>query len=485
LAPNKSAVVISKINNLDFYLLSFKIETIEQFNADEGDKKLYWGIFIGIGTLVVLFNFVSFLIYKEKGFMAISLYVMFNILYYLSIDGILYYINVGINPKIINMLSLSFGMLASMFLVLYPYYFFRIKQKYQKLTLLIFISSGIYFIGAFFIPYAYFFDNSLNYIVTFIFITADMTALVMLFIVGIKMYRNKEIGAIYYIIAHGSIFTIFIAQSLAVIGIGFDFNQIAPLVSIMIIVEMLAFMMMQFYKIKQEQRQLVASKNMLLEQSRFNSIGKSIGNITHQWKHPLSQLGYSLGMLETVYKHDKDNFDKTYEKSISKLNSSVELMSNTIDQFTQFYSGNIVKSEFYPKEVLTNTIIPMLEVKIIKKDVKFDLDIKNGLKINGYKNIFANIMMILIDNSLDAFEKSNDNHIKISIKENKIVFIDNAGGIKVEPIERVFDPLFTTKDEKGNGLGLNMVKMLVEEQLSGSVNLENYEDGIKFEISFN
>ena len=238
---------------------------------------------------------------------------------------------------------------------------------------------------------------------------------------------------------------------------------------------------------KLEEQKLQDSKKMLLEQSRFNSIGKSIGNITHQWKHPLSTLGFSLGTLETVYRHDKDNFDKEYEKSIPKLNNYIDMMSDTIDQFTQFYSGNIVKKEFDPKEVLTENIIPMLEAKVIKKDVKFDISCDNNLKIDGYKNIFSNVMMILIDNSLDAFEKDGENKINISInqedKHYKITFIDNAGGIKVEPIERVFDPLFTTKEDKGNGLGLNMVKMLVEEQLGGSVKLENYEDGIKFEIN--
>jgi len=64
----------------------------------------------------------------------------------------------------------------------------------------------------------------------------------------------------------------------------------------------------------------------------------------------------------------------------------------------------------------------------------------------------------------------------------RIIFIDNAGGIKVKPIEKVFEPLFTTKEENGSGLGLNMVKMMAEEQLQSSVKLENYNDGIRFEI---
>ncbi|MGB5867049.1 MAG: HAMP domain-containing sensor histidine kinase [Arcobacteraceae bacterium] len=239
------------------------------------------------------------------------------------------------------------------------------------------------------------------------------------------------------------------------------------------------------YRIEEEKLQ--ASQKMLLEQSRFNSIGKSIGNITHQWKHPLSQLGYRLSTLETVYRHDKENFLIEYEKSIPRLNNSLEMMSSTIDQFTKFYSGNMIKNEFSPKEVLIDNIIPMIEAKVFKKEVKFDIDIKEDLKIFGYKSIFANIMMILIDNSLDAYEKSDKNIIKISIvKENenfKIIFIDNAGGIKVEPIEKVFEPLFTTKESNGNGLGLNMVKMLAEEQLQSSVNLQNYKGGIKFEMT--
>jgi len=245
-------------------------------------------------------------------------------------------------------------------------------------------------------------------------------------------------------------------------------------------------MISRLNKYRIEEGKLQANQKMLLEQSRFNSIGKSIGNITHQWKHPLSQLGYRVSTLETVYRHDNDNFIKEYEKSIPKLNNSLEMMSSTIDQFTKFYSGNMVKNNFSPKEVLADSIIPMLEAKVFKKEVMFDINIEEELEIFGYKSIFGNIMMILIDNSLDAYVKGESNLIQISIVQEdehfRIIFIDNAGGIKVKPIEKVFEPLFTTKEENGSGLGLNMVKMMAEEQLQSSVKLENYNDGIRFEI---
>lgn len=78
-------------------------------------------------------------------------------------------------------------------------------------------------------------------------------------------------------------------------------------------------------------------------------------------------------------------------------------------------------------------------------------------------------------------------YLKISSQDVKdgveIVIEDNAGGIEDEIIEKIFDPYFSTKVGKnGNGLGLYMSKLVIEEHLDGEIFVENTNEGAKFTI---
>ncbi|NOR57637.1 MAG: histidine kinase, partial [Sulfurimonas sp.] len=65
-----------------------------------------------------------------------------------------------------------------------------------------------------------------------------------------------------------------------------------------------------------------------------------------------------------------------------------------------------------------------------------------------------------------------------------IAIEDNAGGIKSSLIDKIFDPYFSTKKAKGGtGLGLYMSNTIIKEHCTGSLDVQNIENGAKFLIS--
>lgn len=99
--------------------------------------------------------------------------------------------------------------------------------------------------------------------------------------------------------------------------------------------------------------------------------------------------------------------------------------------------------------------------------------------------VFVNI----ITNAKDALVSNNQENpfIEVKVYEDDDCVItdisDNGMGIDEKILFKIFDPYFTTKDEKtGTGLGLYMSKMIIEDHLHGKIEAYNIKDGVCFRV---
>jgi signal transduction histidine kinase len=111
-----------------------------------------------------------------------------------------------------------------------------------------------------------------------------------------------------------------------------------------------------------------------------------------------------------------------------------------------------------------------------------------NIKMIGYQSELIQALLIVIHNSIDAARGNNILAIiNIDIKEVEnnvhINIEDNGGGISEEILKDIFNPYFTTKHEsQGTGLGLYILKMIIEESMSGSVQIFNKNKGVNCKI---
>lgn len=230
---------------------------------------------------------------------------------------------------------------------------------------------------------------------------------------------------------------------------------------------------------KNEEKQQV-----MFWQSRLASLGEMLANIAHQWRQPLTELNLTLfSVKKAALSGNEDEVLKLYSES----KNIIKNMSNTIDDFTNFFKPDKAKEYFSVSDSI-NESLTLLEKIISSEMINVSRDFDDA-KVLGISNELTQVIINLIKNAKDAFVQNSIliREINISIeKENEYVVIkvqDNAGGIKAQEIYKIFEPYYTTKHmSQGTGLGLFMSKMICEQGLNGSINVESKKNITTFRI---
>ena len=217
--------------------------------------------------------------------------------------------------------------------------------------------------------------------------------------------------------------------------------------------------------------------NMYAQQSKMAAMGEMLQNIAHQWRQPLS----SISMLSSGVKFKKELDildDKDLYKSMEDINKSTKYLSQTIEDFSDFFNPNKELTLFNLEKTI-NKALNILEVQFKDKNIKIVQSIED-ININGYENEFIQVIINICNNAKDELIKSNLDEKIIIIevkKKNDFVFIsikDNAGGINESIIDRIFEPYFTTKHKsQGTGIGLYMSREIIVKHMNGLISVEN------------
>ncbi|MCG3692555.1 sensor histidine kinase [Aliarcobacter butzleri] len=240
-------------------------------------------------------------------------------------------------------------------------------------------------------------------------------------------------------------------------------------------------------KVQQGIEQAKQKDKKILEQAKLARIGSMISMIAHQWRQPLSQLSGILMELETTTRFKK--VDNNYIlNAIDKSDKMIEFMSNTIDDFRNFYKPDKKKEDFFVSNACKKAI-NIIDATLENLGINLILDIKDDKKIFGYPTEFSQVILNIISNAKDILIERNIKNPKIEINiESKgvlsiITIKDNAGGIEEKNLEQIFDPYYSTKDSsKGTGLGLYISKLIIERNMGGDLSVSNSSEGAVFKI---
>lgn len=239
------------------------------------------------------------------------------------------------------------------------------------------------------------------------------------------------------------------------------------------------------YKLSIEQKERKEKEELLTQQTKMALMGEMINNIAHQWRQPLSRINSNIAVVDLLLMKNKLDKSKIDSKLIN-IEEQTKYMSRTIDDFSSFFSPDKLKNVFCIESVIKKSM-DLLSSRL--KDVKVTYSSSIPIDINSYENEFSQVILAIVNNSLDNFKIKEIKKPEISVTLEKndtfinIEILDNGGGIEPLIMNKIFEANFSTKKElKSSGLGLYISKNIIENSIGAIISVENKNNGVAFNI---
>ena len=236
--------------------------------------------------------------------------------------------------------------------------------------------------------------------------------------------------------------------------------------------------------------ELLQESLITIEHLKMEAIEEMISMIAHQWRQPLNAMGSSIAKVEIDITLDELN-THSLSNSCEDMKFQIAYLSDTIDQFRSYFTPSTTLQETTLAAIIHSAIEMTSDALAQNRVMLFVDEPLDNHNITLYVNEVTQAIVHIINNALDEFIESNSAsatiHIATYHKNNKVYLSieDSAGGINSETIHKIFEPYFSTKKKKnGTGLGLYMVKNIIERHSNGTIEVENGKKGAKFILGF-
>jgi signal transduction histidine kinase len=203
----------------------------------------------------------------------------------------------------------------------------------------------------------------------------------------------------------------------------------------------------------------------VLELRRFAEFGRLTSGLLHDLVNPLTSASLSL---ELINKNERSTLARQAQENIQHIERYVEAARKQLQKESQIRSFNI------KAELTQATSILARRAKLAKITIELP---NERLSLLGDPVRFNQLVTNLIANAIDAYvevaKPSAKRLVRVTAKRSKegiiLSLTDWGSGISSEALPKIFTPFYSTKRSRGTGIGLAMVKEIVENDFRGTI----------------
>jgi len=219
-------------------------------------------------------------------------------------------------------------------------------------------------------------------------------------------------------------------------------------------------------------KELKAAQENIVRSEKLATIGKLAGIMGHEIRNPLGVIKNSIYFLNMKL---KDSKDEKIEKHLNILQTEIDNSDKIISDVLDFAS---IKTPTLKEAEINDVVKETLSKATIPKAVKVKTEL--GAKLPKLKIDTAQIGMVfanIISNAVQAMPKGGEIKVTTSKVDEfiAIAFKDTGIGIPKENLDKIFEPLVSTK-VNGIGLGLTACQSIIKDH-KGKIEVKNKEVG--------
>ena len=482
LEAKEKAEIFFKIQNYNKIDIDFSLVTKEYLLDFYQTYNIVEGLFFGGMILMMFYNLFLYFLLKLRAYLYYVLYTFWLTVYFIGFFGF--------SQRYFSGHTLLFYISSGAFFIsmtLFIQSILNLKEQLPKINTILNIFIGYFtvatVINIFMLEFHHFTYVQILFNLFFILVPIYVT-IVILVTYYLALFKGDSIAKIYSLV-----WTIvsFIGLLLPLVYLNIIETDIPSdyIFQFLILFEVLCFSFILAYKIKVIQKEKSEQKVILLEQSKLASMGEMISTIAHQWRQPLSEINGVVLKMDIDYRKDKLS-KETFDSYLNDIEDITSYLSKTIHDFMNLFSHEKELEEFSLLDAIISS--KRLTAMFIKEEIVISNSQNINIRMCGYQSELIQALLIVINNSIDAARENGLSAvITIDVQElDDSVYInieDNGGGISDKILNDIFNPYFTTKHEsKGTGLGLYILKMIIEESMSGSVQIFNKNRGVNCKL---